>query len=975
MSKRKVIVDDSNGTNDVTNEREENPAKLLKADIEPNQGICDINCDDEREDEEEEDKIDKVRSGNRVRSRILKKKAESAKLRFCQIDDPIIESVGTKIKSSKRRRTWELWSKDDKTIFFDALREYGKDFDKIQNHFQQKITRKNLPAHYIKNKEQIRHFYYRTWHKLKVYINFTGDLKKSTKEIYGLVNYGELWKKVGSTLDEKSGARLNELVQKGGVTIKINGKNVRIKTPVCRALKRINQKHEASSIQSKLQSKLPEKIVVELRPRETGDWYRVHNVAHNPFVRVSLGLRRRISSLTKSLNVKWRHGEEKLKEAFLSELGKSLPEEESKDELLLLPPKGAKVNVPVIKAMPPLTSASLSLLSYKKKKNGESDKGKRLKIRIKLNVKEGSGDEASHSIVDLENGDEPAGEDDLAEDIDGPPLEDMEMAEDIIVGDFLMEESDQEASRSPPLPGDVSDPDSDAELLEEIKDSKIDDIEDDYLEDEDVPKEVDLKEEDIIDEVSKDEVDGKEEDIKEELDGDFENHDPTSGWSEATAGSLTIGEVYLMLGGDGQSVLRLDYHWRPVEVNLESAIDNKPVTVNDCFNKIVVDCGIKGENDCINKASNDVNKAGNSCGNLMSRLVKLASASGCGKQGKERKTSVSTSSPSVRFVSPGAGSRSPVSRPSPGSRGTVAKQLPLPPAGAERAGSPLAVPLDQGTSEPEFRMPQAPAARQGAIRDAAFREQIGQLMPKFTNRRGRTNRSRARQTVVGRQLLQPNIAPMPEAVTVQVIQPMAVNGQLLNLPRQHILVGPAPIMVAARDNEPSSSIQLHNITSTNQPSSPPQIHIPSPAPSPAHRRTPSPTPSLSSFLDCFPSTPQPPTTPNKSDQFLAMYEGGDSSLLQTPPRPAATPPTSPSRCLADSNDVSLGSWSLGALSFESPMKQISGQIPPSEDSQTSVISNSSEVERAVNAMMNENSVDFTASFRQLVKQCNSSDNE
>lgn len=429
----------------------------------------------------------------------------------------------------------------------------------------------------------------------------------------------------------------------------------------------------------------------------------------------------------------------------------------------------------------------------------------------------------------------------------------------------------------------------------------------------------------------------------------------------------------MMLGGEGQSVLRLDYHWRPLEVKLESASDNKPV--NDCFSKVIIDCGIKGENETEVKPSN-----GNSYGNLMSRLVKLASSSGCGKQGKERKTSVSTSSPSVRFVSPGAGSRSPVSRPSPGSRGTVAKQLPLPPAGGERAGSPLAVPLDQGTSEPEFRMPQAPAARQGAIRDAAFREQINMLMPKFTNRRGRTNRSRARQTVVGRQLLQPNIAPMPESVTVQVLQPMAVNGQqpmavngqLLNLPRQHhILVGPAPIMVAApHENEPTSSIQLHNITSTNQPPSPPQIHIPSPAPSPAHRRTPSPTPSLNSFLDCFPSTPQPPTTPNKSDQFLAMFEGGDSSLLQTPPRPAGTPPTSPSRCLADSNDVSLGSWSLGALSFESPMKQISGQIPPSEDSQTSVISNSSEVERVVNSMMNENSVDFTAQFRQLVKQCN-----
>jgi len=972
MSKRKVLAEDINGATDASNHTVEHPAKLLKADTEPHQGNCDLNGDEEREEEEDEDKIDKFRTGKRVRSRILKKKAESAKLRFCPIDDPIIETVGSKLKNSKRRRTWELWSIDDKTIFFDALREYGKDFDNIQNYFQQKITKKNLPAHYIKNKEQIRHFYYRSWHKIKGYINFTGDLKKSTKEIYGLVNYGELWKKVGSTLDEKYGARLNELVRKGGVSIKINGKNVRIKTPICRALKRINQKHESSSVHSKLQSKLPEKIWVELRPRETGDWYRVQNVAQNPYVRVSLGLGRRISSLVKCLNVKWRHSEEKLRESFMLELGKTAPPiEESKDQLILLPPKDAKIKIPVIEGLPPLTSASISLLSYKKKKSGDAEKGKRLKIRIR---KEGSGDEASHNIVDFDNGEVQIGEDELVEDIDGPPLEDIEMAEDIIAGeaDFLMEESDQEASRSPPLPGDVSDPDSDAEPLDEIKNGNIDDIEDDELEDDEVPKE-----EDIIDELPKDEI--KDEDIKEEV--LLEPQDISSGWSESSASNLTVGMVYMMLGCEGLSVLKLDYHWRPSEIKLESSSDstnkiandtNNKVT-NDIISKVAADCGIKVDiplNETCTKSANS-SKPINPCGNLMARLVKLAAATTSLKQGKERKSSLSASSPSVRFVSPGAGSRSPVSRPSPGSRGTVAKQLPLPQAGAERAGSPLAVPLDQGREEPEFRMPAAPVGRQGAIRDAAFREQIGQLLPKFTNRRGRTNRSRARQThVVGRQLLQPNIAPMPESVTVQVIRPMAVNGHLVNLPRQHILV-PAPVIVA-RDNEPSSSIQMPNVTSTNQPPSPPQIHIPSPAPSPAHRRTPSPTPSLSSFLDCFPSTPNPPTTPNKNDQFLAMYEG-DSSLLQTPPRPAATPPTSPSRCLADSNDVSLGAWSLGSLSFESPIKQISGQIPPSEDSQNSVISNSSEVERMVNTMMNENSVDFTATFRQLVKQCNSSD--
>jgi hypothetical protein len=151
----------------------------------------------------------------------------------------------------KRRRTWELWSSSDKHMFFDALNEFGKDFDLIQQHFQTKLktsrgssnsSKTPLPAHYIKNKNQIRHFYYRTWHKIAPHIQFGPNIKKSTRELYGLVNYGELWKKVGGTLGGKLGPKLHELVQKGSTAIKHKGKTLRIRTPVCRALKELHSK-------------------------------------------------------------------------------------------------------------------------------------------------------------------------------------------------------------------------------------------------------------------------------------------------------------------------------------------------------------------------------------------------------------------------------------------------------------------------------------------------------------------------------------------------------------------------------------------------------------------------------------------------------------------------------------------------------------------------------------------------------------
>ena len=66
------------------------------------------------------------------------------------------------------------------------------------------------------------------------------DVKRSIQEIYLLVNYGELRKRIGM-LNERSGQRLNELVYRGSTTVRLRGKTYRIRTPVCRALKKINR--------------------------------------------------------------------------------------------------------------------------------------------------------------------------------------------------------------------------------------------------------------------------------------------------------------------------------------------------------------------------------------------------------------------------------------------------------------------------------------------------------------------------------------------------------------------------------------------------------------------------------------------------------------------------------------------------------------------------------------------------------------
>lgn len=65
-------------------------------------------------------------------------------------------------------------------------------------------------------------------------------MKKTTQELYGLINYGELRRKL-PRIHEKVHLRLNELIYWGSTQVRLRGKTMRIKTPICRALRKLNQ--------------------------------------------------------------------------------------------------------------------------------------------------------------------------------------------------------------------------------------------------------------------------------------------------------------------------------------------------------------------------------------------------------------------------------------------------------------------------------------------------------------------------------------------------------------------------------------------------------------------------------------------------------------------------------------------------------------------------------------------------------------
>nr|XP_020668772.1 protein cramped-like isoform X2 [Pogona vitticeps] len=216
---------------------------------------------------------------------------------------------GEKEEGKKVRRQWESWSTEDKNTFFEGLYEHGKDFEAIQNNIALKYKKKSKPASMVKNKEQVRHFYYRTWHKISKYIDFDNvfsqGLKKSSLELYGLICYGELRKKIGGCMDDKNAAKLNELIQVGATTVRYKGRNLRIKAPMCRALKKLCDPEGISDEEDQKPVRLPLKVPVELQPRNNHAWARVQSLAQNPCLRMIVELHRKVSSLIEFLKQKW----------------------------------------------------------------------------------------------------------------------------------------------------------------------------------------------------------------------------------------------------------------------------------------------------------------------------------------------------------------------------------------------------------------------------------------------------------------------------------------------------------------------------------------------------------------------------------------------------------------------------------------------------------------------------------------------
>ncbi|XP_076686806.1 cramped chromatin regulator [Andrena cerasifolii] len=268
------------------------------------------------------------------------------------------EEASAEVKVKSLKRSCELWSMEDKNTFFKALNEYGKDFDALQSYFLCQGKKKGLPDVMIKNKEQIRHFYYRTWLKISKHLKFSEDVKKTSQELYGLINYGELRRKL-PRLHEKAHLKLNELVYWGSTQVRLRGKTMRIKTPICRALRKLNQLEDWQE-----EIKLPPRVTIELRPRNNMAWWQVQASSMNPRVRTVLPVQRRLSSLLIFLQQRWRSA----KYNTPSNVENTAANEMKGTRLLrVAPPEACKIALPMVNLGEYLTSNSVSLNCYEER--------------------------------------------------------------------------------------------------------------------------------------------------------------------------------------------------------------------------------------------------------------------------------------------------------------------------------------------------------------------------------------------------------------------------------------------------------------------------------------------------------------------------------------------------------------------------------------------------------------------------------
>jgi hypothetical protein len=272
------------------------------------------------------------------------------------------------------------WINSERNHFYDALNEYGRDFEKISHFINMKMRRKSPTDTDYKTKDHVRHLYYQLYSKASKYLRFSSDVMKTAQELYTVINYAEMKRKL-VIVTEKSFLKLRELVYRGSTVIRYKGKNIRIKTPSCRALRKLNQLEGIDE-----DVLLPHRIDVVIRPGSFKSWGYVQSLAQNPRIKLlSLPLQKRLATLLMTIQQKWqtnnirmydkyvkscirRQGVQKVGEEIVNQSQNDMIQLKREAPVLnLKPPKELRIHRPMVQLNELLSSDNLCLNSYEER--------------------------------------------------------------------------------------------------------------------------------------------------------------------------------------------------------------------------------------------------------------------------------------------------------------------------------------------------------------------------------------------------------------------------------------------------------------------------------------------------------------------------------------------------------------------------------------------------------------------------------
>ncbi|KAI8799101.1 protein cramped-like isoform X1 [Biomphalaria glabrata] len=254
--------------------------------------------------------LEEIEGHLQAKSQTTPKKQNAAK-------QPTKKDSKKKPVTAKLQRSWNKqrsqWGVQDKKYFFIGLGEYGKNFEAICNRISHAARLCGFP---VKDKMQVRYFYYRTWAKISKFVNMKDSgVKMKTQELYGLINYGVLRNYVKEN-DPQFERCLNELIFLGETKFISRGKKQKfgkVRTPICTCLKKLNR-IEAST--SSTTNKLPSHITLELTPKNSKSWAKVQALSQNPRVRLKVTCNRTLESVFKYFEKKWKPLKLRLKEGL-----------------------------------------------------------------------------------------------------------------------------------------------------------------------------------------------------------------------------------------------------------------------------------------------------------------------------------------------------------------------------------------------------------------------------------------------------------------------------------------------------------------------------------------------------------------------------------------------------------------------------------------------------------------------------------